>query len=78
MTAVTAAAPSGADALRAHAVELLERDRWPRERLVALQQRRLQDLLAHAVLYSPYYRKALGPAAAASELAQLPTCRSSC
>jgi phenylacetate-coenzyme A ligase PaaK-like adenylate-forming protein len=39
--------------------ELLERDRWSRDELLAHQQRRLDDLYAHAAEHSPYYRDAL-------------------
>lgn len=36
---------------------LRTRERWPRERLVDLQQQRLRDLCAYAVAHSPFYRR---------------------
>jgi phenylacetate-coenzyme A ligase PaaK-like adenylate-forming protein len=39
--------------------ELLERERWSREELLAHQRRRLDDLYAHAIEHSPYYRESL-------------------
>jgi phenylacetate-CoA ligase len=54
--------------------ELVEQERWPRERLRRHQQQRLQALVRHAVEHSPYYRERLpgvigsGPV----ELARLP------
>jgi phenylacetate-coenzyme A ligase PaaK-like adenylate-forming protein len=67
---MTAVAPAGPhEAVR----DLLARDAWPRERLLAYQQEQLRALLAHAVARSPYYREALGPDAADAPLAELPT-----
>jgi phenylacetate-CoA ligase len=65
--------PTTPEAIRARVTELLERDRWPRERLLALQRERLRALLRHAVSRSPYYREALGPDAADDDLSSLPT-----
>jgi phenylacetate-coenzyme A ligase PaaK-like adenylate-forming protein len=53
--------------------ELLARDAWSRERLVACQEERLRSLVEFAVARSPYYRDALGRDAADAPLAQLPT-----
>ena len=55
--------------------ELLVHDRWSRDELLAYQHERLQELIAHALASSPYYREALGPDAATGrpELAELPT-----
>ena len=56
-------------------MELLERDRWSRDDLLAYQRDRVRKLVAHAVAQSPYYREALGTDAAdrpLSELATLP------
>jgi phenylacetate-coenzyme A ligase PaaK-like adenylate-forming protein len=64
MTATTMPLPAG---------ELLARDSWPRERLLAFQRARLRETLAHAVAASPYYREALGPDAPDRPLATLPT-----
>jgi phenylacetate-CoA ligase len=53
--------------------ELMARDRWPREELLAFQRERVQGLVAHAVTNSPYYREALGADAAERPLSELPT-----
>lgn len=53
--------------------ELLERDRWSRDELVAYQEERVRALITHAVSKSPYYREALGADAAERPLAELPT-----
>ena len=53
--------------------ELLERDRWSRDDLMAYQEERARALIAHAVSKSPYYREALGADAAERPLAELPT-----
>jgi len=53
--------------------ELLARDAWPRERVLAHQQERLRALLEHAVTSSPYYRRTLGPNAPYAPLGELPT-----
>jgi phenylacetate-coenzyme A ligase PaaK-like adenylate-forming protein len=55
--------------------ELLAHDRWSRDELLAYQHERLQELVAHAVASSPYYREAFGPDAASGRLvlADLPT-----
>lgn len=39
--------------------ELLERETWTRDRLLAHQRRRLDDLYAYASEHSPYYREVL-------------------
>ena len=38
---------------------LAERERWPRERLVAHQQERLRELIAHAKRHSPFWSERL-------------------
>ncbi len=53
--------------------ELLERDRWSRDDLLAYQEERVRALITHAVSKSPYYREALGADAAERPLAELPT-----
>ena len=53
--------------------ELLERDRWSREQLMAHQAERLLALITHAVSRSPYYGEVLGADAAERPLAELPT-----
>jgi phenylacetate-CoA ligase len=70
---MTATTMSQADRLRMLAGEMLQRERWSRERLVTHQQERLRELLAHAVSASPYYREALGEDPAATPFERLPT-----
>jgi putative adenylate-forming enzyme len=41
--------------------QMLERERWPRERLLEYQSDRLQEIVRHAVAHSPYYLERLGP-----------------
>jgi len=54
--------------------EMRARERWPRERLVAYQQRQLESLVGYAVKHSPYYRDALGQISMDSvRLGNLPT-----
>jgi phenylacetate-CoA ligase len=53
--------------------ELLERDRWSRDHVLAHQAERVQALITHAVSRSPYYREALGADAAERPLTELPT-----
>ena len=53
--------------------ELMARDRWTREELLAFQRERVQALVAHAVTNSPYYREALSTDAAERPLSELPT-----
>jgi hypothetical protein len=54
------------------AAELCARDKWPRTALLAIQQQRLDSILAHAVSASRYYRDALGSSARAGALQDLP------
>jgi phenylacetate-coenzyme A ligase PaaK-like adenylate-forming protein len=65
--------PMAPEALQRQAAELLERDRWPRERLDELTDGRLRRLLDYVVETSPYYREVLGPGASEVDLATLPT-----
>ena len=53
--------------------ELMARDRWSRNDLLAYQRERLRALVAHAVTHSPYYRDVLGPDAAERPLTELPS-----
>jgi phenylacetate-CoA ligase len=46
--------------VRQHAAELLDRNTWPRDRLSAYQQERLQHALRHAVDSSPFYKETIG------------------
>ena len=72
-TAVTTVDPLAPEALGAHALELLQHDRWSRERLLEYQHERLRALIRDAVADSPYYREALGPGAENRDLTELPT-----
>jgi phenylacetate-coenzyme A ligase PaaK-like adenylate-forming protein len=40
--------------------ELLARDHWTRDELLAYQEERVRALITHAVTRSPYYREVLG------------------
>jgi hypothetical protein len=77
-SALTTTGRSGArpasdrDQVVRHLGEMMAREGWPRERLIAHQRARLRDLLAHAVEHSPYYAEALGPGAAGRPLSTLP------
>jgi phenylacetate-CoA ligase len=53
---------------------LTARERWPRERLAALQRERIDALVRDAIARSPFYRERLGPhvGRAPVELAALP------
>jgi phenylacetate-CoA ligase len=76
MTATAPPAPNPeVERLRALAADLLSRDRWSRDQLLAHQRERLRALLRHAAAASPYYREVLGGAAADPDvdLAALPT-----
>jgi phenylacetate-CoA ligase len=46
--------------VEALAAQMLERERWPRARLLAFQRRRLRAIVRHAVAHSPYYRRVIG------------------
>jgi phenylacetate-CoA ligase len=70
---VSAGAPASATDLLALAIDLVERDAWSRERLLAHQQAELRDLIAHAVARSPYYREVLPPDAPDRPVTELPT-----
>ena len=39
---------------------MLDRERWPRERLLEYQRTRLREIVRHAVANSPYYRRVIG------------------
>ncbi|HYG91577.1 MAG TPA: AMP-binding protein [Azospirillum sp.] len=40
--------------------QMLEREHWPHEQLLAYQEKRLGEMVRHAVAHSPYYREAIG------------------
>jgi phenylacetate-CoA ligase len=74
MTAVAVTVdPLAPELLQAHALELLQRDTWSRERLLEHQRDRLRALIRHATTSSPYYRETLGPGAEKAELTDIPT-----
>ena len=73
MSVATTTDPSALETIRSLAGELLEHDRWSRERILSYQAERLRALLRHAVQRSPYYREALGADAWGRPLASLPT-----
>jgi putative adenylate-forming enzyme len=55
------------------AAQMLERERWPRARLLEFQRRRLREVVQHAVANSPYYRRVIGDAGSGDiSLQQLP------
>ena len=51
--------------------ELIARDRWRRDDLLAYQRERVRALVAHAVSHSAYYREVLGADAAERPLTEL-------
>ena len=59
---MTQSLPTGAGHARVEALaaEMLARERWPRERLLSFQRRRLRAIVQHAVAHSPYYRQVIG------------------
>lgn len=75
MSATVAAHPTQLSRIRALAAQLMQRDRWSRDELLAYQRDRLQDLVRHAVAGSPYYRDALGASTGREpvRLEELPT-----
>jgi phenylacetate-coenzyme A ligase PaaK-like adenylate-forming protein len=70
---VTATTASPAEQLQGLVAEQLARNGWSRRRLLAHQSERLCQLLAHAVVRSPYYLETLGPDVAGRSLESLPT-----
>jgi len=64
--------PLAPELLQAHALELLQRDTWSRERLLEHQRDRLRALIRHATTSSPYYRETLGPGAEKAALTDIP------
>ena len=72
-TTPATAGPGLLERLGRRTEELLARDGWSRERLLAHQARRLRALIGHAVANSPWYRDTLGPHAADRPLSTLAT-----
>src|SRR5262245_11677993 len=52
------------EGLRMLEADLMERDGWTRDDLLAYQKERVRALITHAASRSPYYRDVLGPDAA--------------
>jgi phenylacetate-coenzyme A ligase PaaK-like adenylate-forming protein len=73
MPSTTASPPGQLERVRGMLGELLARDAWSRDRLLAHQETRRRALLEHAVTSSPYYRRTLGPNAPDTPLSELPT-----
>ena len=46
--------------VEALAAQMLERESWPRDRLLEFQRLRLREIVQHAVAHSPYYREVIG------------------
>jgi phenylacetate-coenzyme A ligase PaaK-like adenylate-forming protein len=55
--------------------ELLERDRWSRDHLLAYQEQRVRALITHAIARSPYCREVLGADAGDRHLLSCRRCR---
>jgi phenylacetate-CoA ligase len=59
--------------IQALAAQMIERERWPRDQLLAYQQRRLRKIVQHAAANSSYYREVIGDVGNGHiELPQLP------
>jgi phenylacetate-CoA ligase len=59
--------------VQALSARMMERERWPRERLLEYQSTRLGEIVSDAIAHSPYYREVLGPMPGGSiDLQQLP------
>jgi phenylacetate-coenzyme A ligase PaaK-like adenylate-forming protein len=65
--------------LRTLAAQMLDRERWPRERLLECQRSRLREIVQRAVANSPYYREVIGDVGAGDiDLQQLQLQGTSC
>lgn len=53
--------------------EVMARDHWTRDELLAYQEKRVQALITHAVTRSPYYNEVLGEDAPERPFIELPT-----
>ena len=71
--AATSVDPLAPATLGARGADLLQRDRWSRDQLVAHQRARLRALVRYALRHSPHYRDVLGSGAEDADLADLPT-----
>jgi phenylacetate-CoA ligase len=60
MSSVQLAGHEARERAQALAAEMLDRERWPRERLLAFQRRRLREVVRHARVHSSYYRRVIG------------------
>ena len=66
------ASPIERGRVQALAAEMLERERWPRERLLEYQARRLREVVGHALAHSAYYRQVIGNSGRDVRLSELP------
>jgi phenylacetate-CoA ligase len=66
------ASPIERGRVQALAAEMLERERWPRERLLEYQARRLREVVEYARAHSPYYRQMIGDLGNDVRLSELP------
>jgi putative adenylate-forming enzyme len=75
MTAPAVTGQTDMASLQAIGAEVIARDRWRREQILAFQRQRVEDLITHAVSASPYYAETIGPLARGGviELERLPT-----
>jgi phenylacetate-CoA ligase len=59
--------------VRALSAQMIERDRWPRARMLEYQSIRLREAVGNAIAHSPYYREVLGDVPGGGiDLQQLP------
>jgi phenylacetate-CoA ligase len=64
---------AGRERVEMLAAQMLDRERWPRERLLEFQQRRLREMVQYAVAHSPYYHQVIGDVGSDDiDLQQLP------
>ena len=51
---------AGRERVERLAAQMVDRERWPRARLLEFQRRRLRAIVQHAISRSPYYRRVIG------------------
>jgi phenylacetate-CoA ligase len=65
---------AGRERVEALAAQMLDRERWPRARLLEFHRGSLRRIVQHAVAHSPYYRRIIGDVGNGDvNLQQLPT-----
>lgn len=52
--------PGARERVQVLVAQMIERERWPRERLLEYQGSRLREIVQHAIANSPYYHEAVG------------------